>query len=130
MSLGQFTKQLAKEALGNQMKDVMDSISPAEPSPDNIAAAIMAQVQAMQNALKEDQELVATCTAAGETLRVLELFAPSPKVIVVTGLDRERVLTRAISPVDALQLVCKPFAVKPGSKPTRIRFITPRAKPE
>ena len=59
------------------MKDVIDSLRPADAAAvadsladqrqtvsapnDNIGAVIVGQVQAMQNALKEDQELVVLC---------------------------------------------------------------------
>jgi hypothetical protein len=89
----------------------------------------MAQVQAMQNVLKEDQELVVHCNlAGGESIRVLEVFAPSPKVLVLTGQDRDKALARIITPADAVQLICRPVAVSAGSKAQRIRFIVPQPK--
>jgi hypothetical protein len=134
VGFGFFTKQLAKEAIGNQVKDMMDTIRPSEPpgppSPDNVAATILGQVQAMQNALKDDMELLAVCTIGPESMRVFEIFAPSPKVLVLTGIDADRTVTRVISPAEALQLVCKPQAVAAGGKPTRIKFILPKARPE
>ena len=146
MSFGQFTKQLAKEAVGNQLKDVMDSLRPADaaakvesmgtaasapvgPS-DNLAAVVVAQVQAMQGSLKEDHELVVLCTIGLETLRALEFYSPSPRVLVLTGIDSDGSVTRVISAVETLQLVCKPMPVKPGSKPARIRFVMPKPRPE
>jgi hypothetical protein len=146
VSFGQFTKQLAKEALGNQVKDVMDSLRPADAAAkadalgnaahpaagpaDNLAGVVIAQVQAMQNGLKEDQELVVLCTIGLETLRALEFYAPSPRLLVLTGIDSDRSITRVISPVETLQLVCKPMPVQEGAKPARIRFVVPRPKPE
>ncbi|MEO8126356.1 MAG: hypothetical protein ABJF23_29675 [Bryobacteraceae bacterium] len=146
MSFGQFTKQLAKEAVGNQLKDVMDSLRPADAaakadslgSPaavsaapaDNLAAIVIAQVQAMQGILKEDQELVVLCTIGLETLRALEFYAPSPRVLVLTGIDSDGAISRVISPVESLQLVCKPMTVQPSAKPARIRFVVPKPKPE
>ena len=129
MSLGEFTKAFAKEAIGKQVEDFLSpqaqpETQPAAPSADNLAAILMGQVQAMQNALKDDQELMVVCTAGGEQIRVLEIFAPSPKALVVTGLDREKGLTRIISPADALQLVCRPVPAN-AQKPARIRFVTP-----
>ncbi len=132
MSLGAITKQLAQEALGSQVKDVMDSLRPgdsaAAPDSDNLSAAVMAQVQAMQAALKEDQELLLQCMVGPVTLRVLELFAPSPRLLVLSGLDADRATARIISPVESVQLVCKPVAVKPEAKPARVRLVTPRPK--
>jgi hypothetical protein len=144
VSFGQFTKQFAKQALGDQVKDVVDSLRPADaaataeslggakpaaPAPgENVGAVLIAQIQAMQKSLKEDQELIVLCTTGLETIRVLEVYAPSWRVVVLTGIDAEKVITRVISPVDSLQLVCKPMPVQAGSKPARIRFVTP--KPE
>ncbi len=134
MGFGHFTKQLAKEAIGNQVKDMMETIRPSEPpgqpSPDNVAVTILGQVQAMQNALKEDMELLAVCTIGPESMRVFEIFAPSPKVLVLTGIDADRTVTRVISPAEALQLVCKPQAIPAGGKATRIKFILPKPRPE
>lgn len=134
MSIGSITKQLAQEALGNQVKDVMDSFrggaeTPNAPAPDNISAVVMSQVHAMQSVLKDDQELLVSCTAGSTTLRVLEIFAPSPKVVVVTGMDASNSLARVISPADLLQFVCKPAPVKADAKPTRIKLVTPKPKP-
>ena len=61
----------------------------------------------MQKALKEDEELVVLCSSAGETIRVLEFFVPSWNVLVLTGIDTEKNITRIITPVESLQLVCK-----------------------
>lgn len=135
VNIGAITKQLAQEALGNQVKEVVDSLSdsgaPKEtaPDPDNLTAVILGQVNAMQNALKDDQELVVTCTVGHATLRVHELFAPSSRMIVVTGTDAaDRAITRIITAAASLQLICKPTAVKPDLKPVRVRLVTPKAK--
>jgi hypothetical protein len=133
MSLGAITKQLAQEALGNQVKEMVDSLrgeasTQAPDISDNVAALVMQQVGAMQAALKDDQELLVHCTAAGVTLRVMELFAPSPKLLVITGQDAERGLARVITPADAIQLVCRPVAVKGDAKALRVRLITPKPK--
>lgn len=137
MGFGQFTKLLAKEAIGNQVKDMMDSLRPSEaagpgapPSQDNVAVTIIGQVQAMQNALKEDVELLAVCTIGPESMRVFEIFAPTPRVLVLTGIDADRTVTRVISPAESLQLVCKPQPVAAGGKATRIKFIVPKPRPE
>lgn len=124
MSLGQFTKQLAQEALGSQIKELTDpSGTAAAPVVDNPAAAVLGQVQAMQNALKDDQELVVACHVGRESVRVMEMFAPTPKLVVITGFDGERALTRVVAAIDTLQLVCKPTAVKPGAKAVRVRLL-------
>src|SRR5690606_2597110 len=100
----------------------------AAAAPDSLAAIITAQVQAMQNALKEDKELLVLCTAVTQTLRVLEVFSPSPRVLVLTGIDSDRVVTRVICPAETLQLVCKPVPVREGEKPVRVRFIQAKTK--
>lgn len=131
MGFGAITKQLAQEALGSQVKELMDTVRPAEavpPDPDNLAAAIMGQVQAMQTALKDDQELVVQCTVSGSVLRVVEIYAPTPKLLVLTGLDNERAVSRVIAPAGTVQLVCRPAAAKPESKPLRIRLVAPKPK--
>lgn len=146
MSFGQFTRQLAKEAVGNQLKDVMDSLrppdaaakadslgnaAPASNAPaDNLAAIVIAQVQAMQGILKEDHELVVLCTIGLETIRALEFYAPSQRILVLTGIDSDGAITRVISSVESLQLVCKPMLVQPSAKPARIRFVIPKPRPE
>ena len=58
MALGELTRQLAQQALGNQMKDVLDPKPAAPVQPENIGVTLVGQVQAMQTALKDDQELV------------------------------------------------------------------------
>lgn len=131
MSLGAITKQLAQEALGSQVKELMDTVRPAEaaqPDPENVAGAVMSQVQAMQAVLKDDQELMVQCAASGVTLRVVEMYAPSPKLLVLTGLDAERVVSRVIAPADSVQLICRPVPAKPDSKPLRIRLVAAKPK--
>lgn len=131
MSIGAITKQLAQEALGSQVKELMDSVRPpdaAPPDPDNVAAAVMGQVHAMQAALKEDQELFVQCSVGSAMLRVVEIYAPSPKLLVLTGLDPDRAVSRIIAPVDSVQLVCRPIPAKAESKPLRIRLVAPKPK--
>ncbi|MBY0504336.1 MAG: hypothetical protein K2X03_10515 [Bryobacteraceae bacterium] len=130
MSIGAI-KQLAAEALGNQVKEVIEGRRASEPTaaePESLSALVMAQVQAMQNALKDDQELLVTCSVGATTLRVLELYAPSAKLLVITGAEGDRGIARIISPVEAVQLICRPVAVKPEAKPTRVRLVTGKSK--
>jgi hypothetical protein len=122
MSLGQITAQLAQEALGRQLDDLTGS-APASPAATTPAGAVLAQIQAMQNALKEDQELTVTCQAARDLIRVVEIFAPAPGLLVITGFDSERALTRVVTAVEAVQLICKPGTIKPGAKAARIRLV-------
>ena len=74
------------------------------------------------------KELVVWFINAGEKLRVMEIFLPSPKVAVLSGHDGERNLTRVISPVDALQLVAKVMKTPPGAKASRVGLIMPKGK--
>ena len=131
MALGDLTRQIAKQALGEQMKEVLEGAKPAGPAqPEGRTAVILGQVQAMQRALKDDEELVVTFQAGSETIRVLEFFVPSPHVLVVAGLDANRNVTRVIVASEAVQLICKPSRLQPGAKATRIAFIAPKAKAE
>ncbi|MGA2132331.1 MAG: hypothetical protein ABSH50_08570 [Bryobacteraceae bacterium] len=124
MALGDLTKQLAEQAIRSATTP-----KPAPPpQPETVGAIILAQVQAMQKALKEDEELIVLAAAAGETIRVLECFFPSWQVAVLTGTNKDRTVTRVIAPVDALQLVCRVAKAPPGVKPVPITFVTPRTK--
>ena len=129
MALGHITKQLAAQALGNTIDNVMDKTAPASAA-DNIGATIIGEIQAMQKALKEDQELVVLLSvgehAGQQRLRVLEIYLPSWQVAVLTGVDPEKSVTRVISPIAALQLDCKVMRVQPSVKPTRITVIAPK----
>ena len=144
MGLGALTKQFAKQTLGDGVKEMVESLrppnlseiaenlnssasTPAKTPPEgSIASVLIGQIQAMQSALKEDQELVVLCSSDIETMRVLEFFVPAWKVAVLTGIDTDKVVTRVICPVESLKLVCKPMPVAPGSTPVRIRFVTPK----
>ena len=134
--LGSFTKHLAQQAIGNQVKDVVDSLRPGESSgdrpavPPDLTSALLGQLQAMQKALKEDEELAVFCTVGTETIRVFDIFVPSPGVVVLGGSDPDKNTTRIITPVETLQLLCKPRSVPANAKPSRVRFITPRPKQE
>jgi len=146
MALGEITKQLAQQALGNQMKDVLDALRPPDlstitdalrtakpgaPAPgDNVGATILGQIQAMQNALKEDQELVVLVNAGAELIRVLEIFVPSWRVLVLTGIDTNKNVTRIVSPIESTQLTCKVMKAQPAAKPIRVSFVTPKPKSE
>ena len=80
----------------------------------------------MQKALKPDDELVVLLSAGNETVRVLEIYAPSWQVIVLTGVDSEKNVTRVISNADHLQLVCKVMKSRTPEKPIRIGITTPK----
>jgi hypothetical protein len=125
MALGEFTKQLAQQAIGEQMKDLLDPKPAAPAQPDNLCTTILGQIQAMQKVLKEGEELVVLCHAAGESLRVMEFYAPTWNVAVLTGMDANRNITRIISPVESLQLVCK--VMKAQGSPAALRIRTPKS---
>lgn len=129
MALGSLTKQLAAQALGNSLDSMLEKPAAAI-QPDSLAAVILAQVQAMQRALKDDQELTVRAKAGVEDLRILEIYVPSEQVLVLTGLDGDQNVTRLIAPVESVQLVCKVKKVDAGAKPVRITFLTPKRKPE
>ena len=125
MAFVDLTKQLAKEAFLSATKDPP---APAAAPADNVGAIIFGQIHGLQKALKEDEELVVWFASAGEKLRVMEIFLPSPKVAVLSGHDAERNPTRVISPVDTLQLVAKVMKVQPGAKPARVGLVMPKTK--
>jgi hypothetical protein len=127
MALVDLTKQLAKEALLSATADPKPA-APAAPAPENVGAILMGQVNSMQKALKEDEELVVWFSNSNETLRVMEIFLPSPKLAVLSGHDADHNLTRVISPVEALQLVVKVMKVAAGSKALRVGLVMPKAK--
>ena len=126
MAFVDLTKQLAKEAFLSATKDPPPA--PAAAPADNVGAIIFGQIHGLQKALKDDEELVVWFANAGEKLRVMEIFLPSPKVAVLSGHDAQHNLTRVISPVDALQLVAKVMKVQPGAKAARVGLVMPKAK--
>jgi hypothetical protein len=125
VSLGDLTKQFAKQAIGDTVKDIIDPQA-AAPAPLDIGSALLAEVQAMQKALREEDELVVLFPAGNEMIRVFEIYTPTKAVAVLSGLDPQKNRTRVVTPVHALQLVCKVFRVAPGAKPTRVNFIAPK----
>ena len=135
MALGEITKQFAKQAIVDALRPpdlskISESLggekAAAPAQSENVGGVIVAQLHAMQKALKDDEELLVLCVAGMETLRVLEVYMPSWRVAVLTGIDTEKTITRVISPVDALQLVAKPVKTQAGSKAIRLRFVTPK----
>jgi len=124
MALGELTKQIAQQALLSATEKAPEK--PAAPAVENPAAVVLGQIAAMQKALKEDEELVVTMQAGGEKIRVMEIFTPSRHMAVLSGQDGERNLTRVVSAVDALQLVCKVMKVAAGGKATRVGLVAPK----
>ena len=125
MALGEITKQLATQAIGDLLESEKTAASPGQP--EKLHTTILAQVQGMQKALKEDQELVVLFNAGAESVRVLEIFVPSPQVFVLSGIDAQKNTTRVISPVASTQLVCKVAKVQPPARPARVGIILPKS---
>lgn len=125
MPLGEFTKQIAQQALLSATAAPKDA--PVAP-PDPTASAILAQIAAMQKQLKDDEELIVLFHQGPERIRILEILLPSPHVMVLIGLDSNRALTRVVCAPAALQLVCKVAKTAPGAKPVRVGLITQKPK--
>jgi hypothetical protein len=122
MAIGEFTKQIAQQAILSATSK--EAPPPAAAQPENPSAVLLGQIAAMQKALKEDEELVVTC----QGVRVVEIFAPSRQMVVLTGHDSDRALTRIIAGVESLQLVCKVAKAQTGAKPLRVALVTPKPK--
>jgi hypothetical protein len=140
MALGEFGRALTGQALDSAKNSVLDAIkgepakkpapppSPA-PFPENVGGIILAQIQAMQKSLKEDQELVVQFRTGEEMLRIVEIFVPSPQVFVLAGNDGQQRLTRIVAPAATVQLICKVLRVVPGTTPLRLKIMTPAPRP-
>jgi len=121
MALGELTKQIAQQALLNATSD--KPAAPDKPAAENPASVVMGQIAAMQKQLKEDEELFVTVGSGAEKIRVMEVFMPSPHVLVLSGIDADRNRARVITSVETLQLVCKVGKVAAGAKASRIGLI-------
>ena len=134
MAFVNLTKQIAQQALldslrspdAAQVSESLKTERPAAAAAGNVCATILGQIQAMQKALKEDEELVILLHNGLETMRVLEVYVPSSNVAVLTGIDAERNLTRVIAAVENLQLICKVMKAQPAAKPVRVALIAPK----
>jgi len=122
MALADLTKQLAQQA-------ILSATDKPEkpPAPDNLGSIVLGQIHAMQKALKEDEELAVWFENGCEKIRVMEIYFPSWKLAVLSGHDAERVLTRVVTPVEAVQLVAKVIKVGAGVKPSRVGLVAPKA---
>src|ERR1700722_8481498 len=98
MTIGSLGKVLANQAIESTKNTVMDAVrtpdpaKSAEPKPapaKDTGAAIVAQIQAMQRPLKEDQELAVLFRAGDEMLRINEIFVPNAEVLVFAGVDTQ-----------------------------------------
>jgi len=142
MTLGSIGKTLANQAIDSAKNSVIDAVKgppPASaktaeaksaPAVPDTGAAIVAQIQAMQRPLREDQELSVEFRAGNETLRVTEIFVPGPEVLVFAGVDAAGNITRVISPVNSAQVVCRILKVAAGAAPVRVNVLTPRPQPK
>jgi hypothetical protein len=144
MALAQFGKQLAQQVVGDKIQNVVDSLRVPDAgkfmdavkqdkpvvaaAAESLGSVIAGQIQAMQRACKEDQELMVLCGAGADTMRVLEIFAPTWQVFVMTGIDTDHHVTRVVSPVGNVQLVCKVVSVQEGAKPARVSLVIPKVK--
>ena len=126
MAIGEFTKQLAQQALLNVTKE-QPKETPATPQTENVGATIVAQLNAMQKALKEDEELMVFFHGGAERIRVMEVYLPTWGVAVLSGVSQDRAMARAISPVESLQLVVCVGKTQPGAKAARLSVVTPKS---
>jgi hypothetical protein len=124
MALADLTKQLAQQALLSATSPAKEPAAPAQK--ETVCAVILAQINAMQKALKEDEELVVLFQSGAEKIRVMEIFVPSWQVVVLKGLDADRNPVRVVSPAESLQLVCKVVKAPHGVKPARVGLIAPK----
>ena len=136
MALGNLGKVIAGQAFETTKKGVMDALAsepakpqqekPAEKPPEPVGGIFLGQIQGMQRALRDDQELLVQYHTGTEMLRVVEIFVPSLQVLVLAGVDADQYVTRAIVPVESLRLVCKIVKVAEGATPVRVKVLSPR----
>jgi hypothetical protein len=135
MALGNLGKVIAGQAFETTKKGVMDALTseppkppekPAEKPPEPVGGIFLGQIQGMQRALREDQELLVQYHTGTEVLRVLEIFVPTLQVLVLAGVDADQNVTRAIVPAESLRLVCKIVKVAEGATPVRVKVLSPR----
>lgn len=122
MALGEIAKQLAQQALADQVAPAPAAAAQTE----NAGAVMLGQVQAMQRACKEDEELVVLFRSGPETIRVFEFIVPTWQVLVLAGVDEAKNTTRVVSTPGCTQLVCRIVKVPPPGKPARVGFRLPK----
>ena len=130
MALVELGKQLAQQAISDVITGKEKEAAPAAKAAGTpgTGLVIFGQINAMQKALREDEELVVLLQSGVERIRVIEIFLASAAVAVLTGHDANRNLTRVIAPVETLQLLCKTMKTPAGAKPIRVNLVTPRPK--
>lgn len=134
MALVGLTKQIAHQAVLDALRPsdtakVSESLKDTRasaPAGESLGATILGQIQAMQKAAKEEEELVVLLHNGLETMRVLEIYVPAWNAAVLTGIDAERNLTRVIVPMEHLQLICKVMKVQSGAKAVKLNVIAPK----
>jgi hypothetical protein len=138
MALADIGRAIAGQALDSAKSSMLDAVK-SEPdrkptpnvsgsAPESLGSVMLAQIQGMQKALKDDQELVVQFRSGEELLRIVEIFVPSPQVFVLIGNDGQQRLTRIVAAAATLQLICKVLRVAPGSTPVRLKIMTPAQK--
>jgi hypothetical protein len=144
MALGNFGKVLADQAIEATKRNVLGNLGggsePAKPSDSSaakhagapeIGPVILGQLQAMQKALREDQELRVEYYTGIEVIHVLEIFVPTPQVFVISGTDATREhAARIIAPAATAVFTTRIAKVEPGVTPIRLNVLSPRPRPE
>lgn len=128
MALADLTKQLAQQAILSATSGPKSEAAPPAAAAPATGPVFLAQIQAMQKAIKEDEELVVTWTGGGEKIRLMEIFLPSPTVAVLSGIDGNRQTARVVSAVEALQVLCRVVKVAAGAKPARVGLVMAKPK--
>jgi hypothetical protein len=126
MALGEIARQLAQQALVDQIAPNPSTSTQA----NSVGAVMLGEIQAMQRACKEDEELAVLFRSGEETIRVLEFIVPSWPVLVLGGVDEAKNTTRVVTTAESVQLICKVMKVQPPAKPVRVGFRIPKPKPE
>jgi hypothetical protein len=143
MALGNIGKVLADQALEATKRNVLGSLAGPEPAktpdagaarpvpPQEIGPVILGQLQGMQKALREDQELRVEFYTGTEVIHVLEIFVPTPQVFVLSGTDSTREhAARVIVPAAQAVFTTRIAKVEPGVTPIRLSVLSPRPRPE
>jgi hypothetical protein len=143
MALGNFGKVLADQAIEATKRNVLGNLGGSEPAkpaapapekhvaPPEIGPVILGQLQAMQKALREDQELRVEFYTGTEVIHVLEIFVPTPQVFVLSGTDSTREhAARIITPAATTVFTTRIAKVEPGIAPIRLNVLSPRPKAE